>query len=58
MRKILSKLSCKKKPSSIQTKNEELSEKLEHMESNLHQSVVTLDGKQQEMHTEIRNLEN
>ena len=46
------------KVSSIQTKNEELSEKLEHTESDLHQSVVTLEGKLQEMDAEIKRLKN
>ena len=46
------------KVSSIQSKNEELSEKLEHTESDLHQSVVTLEGKLQEMDAEIKRLKN
>ena len=46
------------KVSSIQTKKEELCEKLEQTKNDLHQYVVTLEGKLQEVAAEIKRLKN
>ena len=46
------------KVSSTQTQNEELSEKLEHTKSDLHQCVITLEGKLLEIDAEIKRFKN